>query len=114
MNKFTSQHYGDESPLQRKLSEVMDSGSAAMHSRVGYAECFIAHNPEVYEYLPVSEYRRNLSKRSPEEIFESFKSYPLAEVIFTEISRDGMLDGPNLTALEQAVRASPFPVLIME
>ena len=79
MNKFTSQHYGDESPLQRKLSEVMDSGSAAMHSRVGYAECFIAHNPEVYEYLPVSEYRRNLSKRSPEEIFESMTTMLLDE-----------------------------------
>ena len=53
----------------------------------------------------------DISEVTPEEIFESFKSYPLAEVIFTEISRDGMLDGPNLTALEQAVRASPFPVI---
>ena len=53
----------------------------------------------------------DISEVTPEEIFESFKSYPLAEVIFTEISRDGMLDGPNLTALEQVVRTSPFPVI---
>ena len=32
-------------------------------------------------------------------------------MIFTEISRDGMLDGPNLTALKQAVSTSPFPVI---
>ena len=39
----------------------------AIHSRVTYAESFIAHNPEVYEFLPVSDYRRNLTNRSPEE-----------------------------------------------
>ena len=53
----------------------------------------------------------DVSETTPEEIFESLKSYPLAEVIFTEISRDGMLNGPNLAALEQAVRMSPFPVI---
>lgn len=53
----------------------------------------------------------DVSEATPEEVFESLKSHPLAEVIFTEISRDGMLDGPNLAALEQAVRTSPFPVI---
>ncbi len=71
MNKFTSQHYGEDSPLQRKLSEGMDGTGAATHLRVSYAESFVAHNPEVYEYLPVSEYRRKLSKRSPEEVLRA-------------------------------------------
>ena len=71
MNKFTSQHYGEDSPLQRKMSVGMDGTGAATHLRVSYAESFVAHNPEVYEYLPVSEYRRKLGKRPPEEVFEA-------------------------------------------
>ncbi len=67
MNQFKSQHYGEDSLQQRKLGEAIDGGMAAIHSRVTYAESFIAHNPEVYEYLPVSDYRRNLPNRSPEE-----------------------------------------------
>ena len=71
MNKFTSQHYGEDSPLQRKMSVGMDGTGAATHLRVSYAESFVAHNPEVYEYLPVSEYRRKLGKRPPEEVFKA-------------------------------------------
>lgn len=70
MNKFTSQHYGEDSPQQRKFGEGMDGGTFAVHSRVAYAEAFLAHNPEVYEYLPVSGYRRELSARSPEQKFQ--------------------------------------------
>jgi phosphoribosylformimino-5-aminoimidazole carboxamide ribotide isomerase len=32
-------------------------------------------------------------------------------VIYTDISRDGMLSGPNLSALREVVEASPFPVI---
>lgn len=53
----------------------------------------------------------NVSDSTPEEVFQTLKSYALAGVIFTEISRDGMLDGPNLSALQQAVQISPFPVI---
>ena len=70
MNRFTSQHYGEDSPLHRKLGEGMDGGTYAVHSRVAYAEAFLAHNPEVYEYLPVSDYRRMLSARTPEKLFD--------------------------------------------
>ena len=34
------------------------------------SEAFVAHNPEVLEYLPVSEYRRKLGTRPPAEKFE--------------------------------------------
>ena len=71
MNKFKTQHYGDDSPLQRKLGETLDGGIYAIHHRISYAETFIAHNPEVHEYLPVSEYGRRLATRSPEEVFNS-------------------------------------------
>ena len=53
----------------------------------------------------------NVSKFTPDEVFHNLRSYALAGVIFTEISRDGMLDGPNLPALEHAAKISPFPVI---
>lgn len=53
----------------------------------------------------------NVSEATPEDIFRTLKSYALAGVIFTEISRDGMLDGPNLPALQYAAQISPFPVI---
>lgn len=53
----------------------------------------------------------NVSDSTPEDVFQSLKPYALSGVIFTEISRDGMLDGPNLPALEHAARNSPFPVI---
>lgn len=70
MNKLKSQHYGEDSPLQRKLGETLDGGLYAIHARVPYAEAFVTHNPEVYEYLPVSEYRLQLAERTPEQRFE--------------------------------------------
>ena len=36
---------------------------------------------------------------------------PLAAVIYTDIGRDGMLEGPNLEALGRIARASPHPVI---
>ena len=71
MNKFESQHYGPDSPLQRKLGESLDGSVYAIHQRVAYAEIFVAHNPQICDYLPVSEYGRRLAARSPEEQFEA-------------------------------------------
>lgn len=53
----------------------------------------------------------NLSETSPESVVSALSPYSLAGVIFTEISRDGMLSGPNLTALKGVVDVSPFPVI---
>jgi len=36
---------------------------------------------------------------------------PVATVIYTDISRDGMLTGPNLQAITQVARRSPVPVI---
>jgi phosphoribosylformimino-5-aminoimidazole carboxamide ribotide isomerase len=36
---------------------------------------------------------------------------PLAAIVYTDIARDGMLQGPNLPALEAMVQASPHPVV---
>ena len=70
MNRFTSQHFGEDGALERKRAQGADGGINATMSRVSYAEAFVAHNPETYDYFPVSEYRRKLATRSPEELFE--------------------------------------------
>ncbi len=40
-----------------------------------------------------------------------WKDDPLAYVIYTDIEKDGMLNGPNLDAMQQVAEASPFPVV---
>jgi len=35
----------------------------------------------------------------------------IGAVIYTDIARDGMLNGPNLSALQEIVECSPFPVI---
>ena len=69
MQRFRSQHYGGPIPLQRKLGEVLDGSIAGIHARVPYHEGFIAETPEVYDFLPLSDYAHELSKRSEIEVY---------------------------------------------
>ena len=71
MNRFESQHYGPDSPLQHKLGEVMDGSISAIHSRVPYAEAFLPLNANVYRSLPFSEYELEIAKRTSEETYAS-------------------------------------------
>ena len=45
------------------------------------------------------------------ELLASYGRVPLAAVIYTDIERDGMLSGPNTSALGPVLAASPFPVI---
>lgn len=45
------------------------------------------------------------------EFVRSFEGMPLGEVIYTDISRDGMLTGPNVEAMKKMVDSSPFDVI---
>lgn len=45
------------------------------------------------------------------ELLRTLAGLKLGAVIYTDISRDGMLAGPNLEALEAVLAASPFPVI---
>jgi len=72
MNKFRSQNYGEDSPMQRKVGESADANIHAIHSRVAYAETFVAHNPEVYDYIPVNEYGRKLAARPRDEALKAW------------------------------------------
>ena len=53
----------------------------------------------------------NLSDSTAEDVFAALKELPLAGIIFTEISRDGMLEGPNVPALRHAAQISPVPLI---
>jgi phosphoribosylformimino-5-aminoimidazole carboxamide ribotide isomerase len=45
------------------------------------------------------------------EAVKSFVGLAISAVIYTDISRDGMMEGPNLASLESIVAASPVPVI---
>ena len=53
----------------------------------------------------------NVAGISPDQLLTSLMKYALAGIIFTDITRDGMLTGPNLTALREMVDLSPFPLI---
>ena len=72
MNKFKSQDYGEDIPLQRKGGEASDGSLHAIHSRVAYAETFVTHNPQVYDYIHISEYGQKLASRPKYEALKSW------------------------------------------
>ena len=45
------------------------------------------------------------------ELAAQFADAPLAAIVYTDIARDGMLAGPNLSEMEAMKRASPIPVV---
>jgi phosphoribosylformimino-5-aminoimidazole carboxamide ribotide isomerase len=45
------------------------------------------------------------------ELLKDLSGYPIAAVIYTDIARDGMLNGPNLSSLQEIVECSSFPVI---
>jgi phosphoribosylformimino-5-aminoimidazole carboxamide ribotide isomerase len=45
------------------------------------------------------------------DLLRSLAGLPLAEVIYTDVERDGMLEGPDFARLEELVPLSPFPVI---
>ncbi|MBN2327112.1 MAG: 1-(5-phosphoribosyl)-5-[(5-phosphoribosylamino)methylideneamino]imidazole-4-carboxamide isomerase [Candidatus Omnitrophica bacterium] len=45
------------------------------------------------------------------ELVKEFASLPIAAVIYTDIARDGTLEGPNAGAMVEMAEASPFPLI---
>lgn len=45
------------------------------------------------------------------DLLKELSGYALGAVIYTDIARDGMLDGPNIPALREVVEHSSFPVI---
>ncbi len=51
------------------------------------------------------------SDLTPLGLIARLENAPLGEVIYTDISRDGMLSGPNVEAAQEIARESPYPVI---
>jgi phosphoribosylformimino-5-aminoimidazole carboxamide ribotide isomerase len=45
------------------------------------------------------------------ELAKRSAAWPLAALVYTDIGRDGMLEGPNLEAMAEMARAVPLPVI---
>ncbi|HEY5932558.1 MAG TPA: 1-(5-phosphoribosyl)-5-[(5-phosphoribosylamino)methylideneamino]imidazole-4-carboxamide isomerase [Nitrospira sp.] len=45
------------------------------------------------------------------DLLKELSGYAIAAVVYTDIARDGMLNGPNLLALKEIVECSSFPVI---
>jgi phosphoribosylformimino-5-aminoimidazole carboxamide ribotide isomerase len=52
-----------------------------------------------------------VSERPALDLARQCADWPLAALVYTDISRDGMLEGPNLTALAELVAAVSLPVI---
>ena len=81
MNRFKSQHYGPDSPLQRKLGEVLDGSIYGIHRRVPYAETFLPLDANVYRSLPFSEYEFELDERTEEETYANMTQMLLDDFV---------------------------------
>lgn len=52
-----------------------------------------------------------VSKLSALELARRCQDWPLAALVYTDIARDGMMQGPNVRALEETVAAVGIPVI---
>jgi len=52
-----------------------------------------------------------VSERSALDLARRCASWPLAALVYTDISRDGMLEGPNVQGLAEMAAAVPLPVI---
>jgi phosphoribosylformimino-5-aminoimidazole carboxamide ribotide isomerase len=53
----------------------------------------------------------SVSNTSAIDLLKDVAGLAIGAVIYTDIARDGMLNGPNLSALKEVAAASPFPVI---
>jgi phosphoribosylformimino-5-aminoimidazole carboxamide ribotide isomerase len=61
--------------------------------------------------LVATEGWREVSRTPALDFARQCAGWPLAALVYTDVSRDGMLQGPNLSALAEMARAVPFPVI---
>jgi phosphoribosylformimino-5-aminoimidazole carboxamide ribotide isomerase len=52
-----------------------------------------------------------VSDTSARDLLRRLADYALGGVIYTDITRDGMLVGPNLDSLREVAECSPVPVI---
>jgi phosphoribosylformimino-5-aminoimidazole carboxamide ribotide isomerase len=53
----------------------------------------------------------NVSSRTAIDLAKQCATWPLGGIVYTDISRDGMLEGPNVDALAEMDKAVPLPII---
>jgi phosphoribosylformimino-5-aminoimidazole carboxamide ribotide isomerase len=53
----------------------------------------------------------SVSETTAIDLLKKLSGYPIGAVIYTDIARDGMLGGPNLSGLKEIAACSPFPII---
>ena len=48
---------------------------------------------------------------TPKELIEVFEGLPIAAIIFTDISKDGMMSGPNFEATSSLAKVTEIPII---
>lgn len=51
------------------------------------------------------------SGKSALELARECAQWPLAAIVYTDISRDGMMEGPNFNALDELIQQVPVPII---
>jgi phosphoribosylformimino-5-aminoimidazole carboxamide ribotide isomerase len=51
------------------------------------------------------------SQTSAVELARTFIDFPLAALVYTDIAKDGMMEGPNFSEMATMQEAVPFPVI---
>ncbi len=92
-------------------------GTAALENPLMLAEACERFPDKIFVGVDVKQGKvalrgwTNLSDATPGQVLASLKACPVAGVIMTEISRDGMLEGPDVVALRHAAEACPVPLI---
>jgi phosphoribosylformimino-5-aminoimidazole carboxamide ribotide isomerase len=51
------------------------------------------------------------SQTAAAELAKTFVDFPLAALVYTDIAKDGMMEGPNFSEMELMRRTVPFPIV---
>jgi phosphoribosylformimino-5-aminoimidazole carboxamide ribotide isomerase len=92
-------------------------GTAAVHNRSLLDEASREFPGKIVLGLDAKEGKvavqgwTSLSKITTVDLLRELSGYPLAAVIYTDIARDGMLTGPNMTGLRNIAQHSAIPVI---
>ena len=52
------------------------------------------------------------TQRDTIDVINRFASFPVAAVIYTDITRDGVMQGPDVDGTGELARKSPFPIIL--
>jgi phosphoribosylformimino-5-aminoimidazole carboxamide ribotide isomerase len=102
--------------LRAGLSRIV-LGTAALHDRAFLAQACTEFPRQILLGLDARDGRvavrgwTAVTETKAIDLMKEVSGLAIGAVVYTDISRDGMLSGPNITALKEVVEFSSFPVI---